>query len=290
LLALVLAGCAGEVAATPAPEPVVVVVTATPQDPAADQTATVLRVVDGDTIEVDIDGAVERLRYIGIDTPETNERCAGAATAVNEEVLGDGVVRLVPDEEDRDIYGRLLRYVYVGETFVNLELAERGVAVVMRIAPNTRHADEFKEAVGAAEKAGVGCLWDAELLAAEAAARAAATPTPEPTERIMVTNLHANAAGRDGENLNDEYVTIVNLGPDLEIGGWSLSDEADHRYAFADFTWATGVELRLHTGSGTDGDGVFYWGASSPIWNNTGDTLRLEDATGTQVLVYSYTD
>jgi micrococcal nuclease len=205
-------------------------------------------------------------------------------------VLGDGIVRLVPDEEDRDIYGRLLRYVYVGETFVNLELAERGVAVVMRIAPNTRHADEFKEAVAAAEKAGVGCLWDAESLAAEAAARAAATRTPVPTERIMVTNLHANAAGRDQENLNDEYVTIVNLGPYLEIGGWSLSNEADHRYTFADFTWATGVELRLHTGSGTDGDGAFYWGASSPIWNNTGDTLRLEDATGTQVLVYSYTD
>ncbi|MDP6349874.1 MAG: lamin tail domain-containing protein [Chloroflexota bacterium] len=208
----------------------------------------------------------------------------------NEAVLGDGIVRLVPDEEDRDIYGRLLRYVYVGETFVNLELAERGVAVVMRIAPNTRHADEFKEAVAAAEKAGVGCLWDAESLAAEAAARAAATRTPVPTERIMVTNLHANAAGRDQENLNDEYVTIVNLGPYLEIGGWSLSNEADHRYTFADFTWATGVELRLHTGSGTDGDGAFYWGASSPIWNNTGDTLRLEDATGTQVLVYSYTD
>ena len=92
--------------------------------------ATVLRVVDGDTIEVDIDGAVERLRYIGIDTPETDERCAQAATAANEAVLGEGIVRLVPDEENRDTYGRLLRYVYVGETFVNLELAERGVAVV----------------------------------------------------------------------------------------------------------------------------------------------------------------
>lgn len=200
----------------------VVVVTATPPDPATGQTATMIRVVDGDTIEVDINGAVERLRYIRIDTPETDERCAQAATAD--------------------------------------------------------------------EKAGVGCLWDAASLAAEAAARAAATATPEPTERIMVTNLHANAAGRDQENLNEEYVTIVNLGPDLEIGGWSPVDEADHRYTFADFTWATGVELRLHTGSGTDGDGVFYWGASSPIWNNTGDTLWLQDATGAQVLVYSYTD
>lgn len=250
--------------------------------------AQVVRVVDGDTIEVTFDGTVERVRYIGIDTPEVNARCADEATRANEELLGEDDVRLVPDEENRDVYGRILRYVYVRETHINLELAKRGLAKELRIAPNTRHADSFKEAVATARSEGTGCLWDPEALAADARARALATVTPTPTERLKVTRFRANAAGFDQENLNDEYVAIVNLGRDLEIGGWSVRDEADHRYVFPNFTWATGVEMRLHTGTGADGDGVFYWNATSPIWNNTGDTLWLEDANGEMVLTYRY--
>lgn len=292
MLALTFAGCLAGGTAAPVTPPTSAPESKAegPQDPRADGSATLVRVVDGDTIDVEIDGEVERLRYIGIDTPEIDERCAQAATAANELVLGDGKLRLAPDEENRDVYGRILRYVYIGETFVNLELAKLGLADVLRIAPNTRHADDFRDAVEAAKKAGTGCLWDPAALAAEEAARVAWTPTPEPTERISVTRLHTNAAGRDQENLNDEYVTMMNLGSDLEIGGWTLSDEADHRYVFPDFTWATGVELRLHTGFGTDGDGVFYWNSNSPIWNNTGDTLRLDDESGVMVLMHGYED
>ncbi len=215
-----------------------------PPEEAAD--VQVLRVVDGDTI----DGTVERVRYIGIDTPEVNARCADEATRLNQDLLGDSQVRLVPDEENRHVYGRILRYVYVGNIHLNLELAKRGVAGVLSIPPNTRHADSFKEAVATARAGGIGCLWDPAGLAAEARARASATPTP--TERLLVTRFRANAAGLDQENLNDEYVAIVNLGPDLEIGGWTVRDRADHTYVFPAYTWPTGVELRLHTGSGTD--------------------------------------
>ncbi len=90
--------------------------------------------------------------------------------------------------------------------------------------------------------------------------------------------------------MNDEYIVIMNLGPDLEIGGWTVRDRADPKYVFPTYTWPTGVELRLHTGSGTDGDGVFYWNSASPIWSNTGDILWLEDATGGTVLTYIYED
>jgi micrococcal nuclease len=250
----------------------------------------VLRVVDGDTIEVSIDGAIERVRYIGIDTPEVNARCADEATRLNQELLGDSQVRLVPDAENRDVYGRILRYVYVGDVHINLELAKRGVAVVLSISPNTRHADSFKQAVATAKAGGTGCLWDPAGLAAETRARASATPTPTPTERLLITRFRANAAGLDQENLNEEYITIVNFGPALEIGGWTVRDRADHTYVFPPYTWPTGVELRLHTGSGTDADGVFYWNSKSPIWNNTGDTLWLEDADGGAILTYIYQD
>ena len=217
-----------------------------------------------------------------------NTRCAEEATRINRELLGERRVRLVPDAENRDVYGRILRYVYVGDTHVNLELAKLGVAEVLRIAPNTRHADTFREAVAIARAEGTGCLWDPAALAADARARASATVTPTPAERLKITRLHANAAGRDQENLNDEYVAIMNLGPDLEIGGWTVRDRADHKYVFPAYTWSTGVELRLHTGTGKDGEGVFYWNSTSPIWNNTGDTLWLEDAAGGAVLTYTY--
>ena len=250
--------------------------------------AQVVRIVDGDTIEVTFDGTVERVRYIGIDTPEVNARCAQEATRTNQELLGESEVRLVPDSENRDVYGRILRYVYVGDTHVNLELAKRGVAEVLRIVPNTRHAENFKEAVATALAEGTGCLWDPRALAAQERARSSATATPTPTERLKVTRFHANAAGFDQQNLNDEYVAIMNLGPDLEIGGWTVRDRADHKYVFPAYRWPTGVELRLHTGAGDNGEGVFYWNSSSPIWNNTGDTLWLEDADGGTVLTHSY--
>ncbi len=83
-------------------------------------TAKVVRVVDGDTIEVSIDGSDEDVRYIGIDTPETVKpdtpvQCYGPQASAEDHRLVEGrTVRLVFDRERRDVYGRLLAYVYVG--------------------------------------------------------------------------------------------------------------------------------------------------------------------------------
>src|SRR3954468_11270326 len=81
-------------------------------------TARVLRVVDGDTIAVRLDGRQERVRYIGVDTPETKKpgspvECYGRrASAENERLVEGARVRLVADAEARDRYGRMLAYVY----------------------------------------------------------------------------------------------------------------------------------------------------------------------------------
>ena len=80
--------------------------------------AKVVRVVDGDTIHVQVDGRRETVRYIGVDTPEsvkpgTPVQCfAKRASAFNERLVAGERVRLVPDVEARDRYGRLLAYVY----------------------------------------------------------------------------------------------------------------------------------------------------------------------------------
>jgi micrococcal nuclease len=131
--------------------------------------ATVVRVVDGDTIVARIDGAQEKVRLIGIDTPETVKprspvECFGKeASAHTKELLPPGTpVRLVLDAEARDRYGRLLAYVYraADGEFVNLALARDGYAGQATFPPNVAHVDEFRAAVAQARAAGRG-LWSA---------------------------------------------------------------------------------------------------------------------------------
>lgn len=116
--------------------------------PASEQgyCAAVARVIDGDTIKL-VNG--ERVRYIGIDTPELHhpkklvEYLAKEAKEFNQKLVGGKVVRLEFDVEKRDKYGRLLAYVYVGNTFVNARLLEEGYAQILTIPPNLKYADEF---------------------------------------------------------------------------------------------------------------------------------------------------
>jgi micrococcal nuclease len=136
---------------------------------AVEPNATVVRVVDGDTLVVEVDGAEERVRLIGIDTPESVKRgspveCFGKeASRHTAELLPEGTpIRLVLDVEPRDRYERLLAYVYRASDglFVNLALAADGYAGLMTYPPNVAHVDELRRAVADARAAGVG-LWSA---------------------------------------------------------------------------------------------------------------------------------
>jgi micrococcal nuclease len=126
----------------------------------------VSRVVDGDTVEVQLGGETEDVRYIGVDTPETVKPgapvdCFGPqASAFNHRLVEGRRVHLVLGEERRDVYGRLLAYVYLGDRFVNAELVQRGLARTLTIPPNDRYAGRFKRLEMAASRAGRG-LWGA---------------------------------------------------------------------------------------------------------------------------------
>ncbi|HEY2333603.1 MAG TPA: thermonuclease family protein [Solirubrobacterales bacterium] len=126
--------------------------------------AYVIRAVDGDTIEARIDGRDEYVRYIGVDTPETVKpdtpvQCFGPrASSFNHRLVERQRVRLVFGVERRDVYGRLLAYVYLGHRFVNAILARRGLARTLTIPPNDRFAPLFRRLELRAAKAGRG-LW-----------------------------------------------------------------------------------------------------------------------------------
>lgn len=135
--------------------------------PALEPNATVERVVDGDTIIVDLAGTRERVRLLGIDTPESvaenrPDQCFGAEAAAYLAALlpADTPVTLIRDVEARDRYDRLLAYVVRtnDQLFVNLELLRQGFAAVMIFEPNSHYRDRFEDAETDARAAGTG-LW-----------------------------------------------------------------------------------------------------------------------------------
>ncbi len=123
----------------------------------------VTRVIDGDTIEIE---GGERVRYIGIDTPETVDprkpvQCFGVeASKKNKEMVEGKIVRLEKDITDRDKYNRLLRYIYVGDIFINLELVKQGFAYSYSYPPDIKYQDQIVNAQQEAKDANRG-LWSA---------------------------------------------------------------------------------------------------------------------------------
>jgi len=131
------------------------------------QWADVSRVVDGDTIVVRIAGTEDRVRYIGVDTPETVDprkpvqAFGPEATALNKSLVQGQRVCLEKDITERDRYGRLLRYVWLADgRLVNEELLLAGLATVVTYPPDVKYVESrYLPAQRAAREAGRG-LWE----------------------------------------------------------------------------------------------------------------------------------
>lgn len=182
-LCLILAACSGAGKApvslpttTDSPSPAASAPALLPRSPASELTpALVTRVIDGDTIEVAIGGRSFRVRYIGIDTPETVHpqrpvECFGKQAADRNRQLVEGkMVGLEKDVSDTDSFGRLLRYVWADGRMVNAVLVEEGFALASTFPPDVRYAELFAALQARAREEGRG-LW-----------APGACETPEPT-------------------------------------------------------------------------------------------------------------
>lgn len=133
--------------------------------PAGVEEGRVVRVVDGDTIHVEVAGVRSTIRLIGIDTPETVDprvevACFGPeASAAAKELLDGETVYLEKDVSNVDRYGRLLRYVYLDTgVMVNEQLVKDGYAISSTYPPDVKHQQLFIAAQRSAREANLG-LW-----------------------------------------------------------------------------------------------------------------------------------
>lgn len=158
----------------------------------------VVRVIDGDTIDVSIDGKTERVRLIGIDTPETVDprkpvQCFGKEASTKLHALLTGkMVNLEddPSQDARDKYGRMLAYVFLADgTHINLLMIQRGYANEYTYRVPYKYQSTFKAAALAAKQAKVG-LW-----ADEACAGDTTQPTPIKSEGTKTDTSQSQSSG-----------------------------------------------------------------------------------------------
>jgi len=138
--------------------------------------AVVTRVIDGDTVELD-NG--ERLRLIGIDTPERGRPYFEEAKAKLTELVEGRQVELEKDLSERDRYGRLLRYIWLGGVFINVEMVQLGYANSYTYPPDVKYQEEILAAEREARERQLG-LWAPTLLTASGDARYVASRLREP--------------------------------------------------------------------------------------------------------------
>lgn len=249
--------------------------------------AQVTRVIDGDTIEVNLVGKIYKVRYIGIDTPETVDpekpiQSFGLeASAKNKELVEGKTVRLVKDVSETDKYGRLLRYVYVGDLFINAELVKLGYAQVATYPPDVKYQEYFLDLQREAEAAGRG-LW--------ANPKTTETPTTDIAINVQITKIFFDGIVSNVES--DEYVEITNLGNEVvELKGWILKDISDGApsFTFPSYILQPGKSIRVYTNEIHSEYGSFSFGSSKAVWNNTSpDTAVLFNAEGQEISRKSY--
>jgi endonuclease YncB( thermonuclease family) len=285
--------------------------------------AQVVKVVDGDTIKVEIDGTVYPVRYIGIDCPETVhpsepvQWMGPEACNCNRRLVEGKTVYLEKDVSETDQYGRLLCYVFLADgTFVNAELIRQGYAQSVTYPPDVRYQDLFLEAQQEAREAERG-LWGPTPTplprptatpipptTTQVPATESPQPTPVPTQPPAPTVAPTEAPPAQGDVRisyiyydgqvarveSDEYAVIKNMGGSpVNVGGWRLNaGNPGQDFVFPSFELQPEQECRVYTNEYHPETCGFSFGCGQALWRNSGDCGYLYDASGAEVATYCY--
>jgi micrococcal nuclease len=249
------------------------------QQPSINSTRSVkvIRVLDGDTIEIE---GGERVRYLGINAPEAGEPYSTQATRENERLVAGQTVNLEFDAQTQDRYGRLLAYVWTGDVLINKEIVRNGYAVNETIQPNVKYQDLILKAQKEARGACRG-LW------------AGFCSQNKETSCVKIVNVNADAPGNDNENKNGEWIEIKNFcGQAVSMSGWLLKDNsAGNKYQFGNFSLESAKSVIIYSGCGIPTQDKLYWQCPEgkyAVWNNTGDHAFLYDDGGNLITEYKY--
>jgi micrococcal nuclease len=232
--------------------------------------AFVVRVIDGDTIEIE---GGQKVRLLGINAPEKGQ--AFYEQAIKKlKIIENKTVILESDFEDRDRYNRLLRWIWYDGQLINTQLVAEGLAFSY-MAEGTKYEEQINTAQKQAQQAGLG-LWS--------------IPESNFSRCIGIQIFEWNAPGDDRYNLNGEYVTFKNAcNYPINMTGWILADSSNNRFVFPQFIVQSLSKVTVYTGSGQNNETALFWSSSKPIWNNDGDSLYLKDSNGNTILYWSYT-
>lgn len=234
----------------------------------------VTNVIDGDSIEVN---GKEKVRYIGVNTPEKNQPYYTEAVEKNKSLVLNKQVKLQYDVQRQDTYGRTLAYVYVDNIFINNELIKSGVAISETIQPNSSQQDLFVQAQKQARESCSG-MWSSLC-----------SPT---AKCITITGVN-NPKGNDTKDINNEWIQMKNVcQSQVSLSNWLLKDNsASNSYTFKSLTIRPNQTFTLHSGCGTDTAIDIYWACpaqKNSVWNNDGDHAFLYNEKKELVADYSY--
>lgn len=259
--------------------------TKTPTPTRMPEIALVTRVIDGDTIEVEMNGDRYQVRYIGVDSPEGGQPFSKEATQANQQMVEGQTVELVKDVSETDQYDRLLRYVYLEDgTLVNAILVRVGYARASAYPPDTSYQSLFENEQQKAQRDSLG-MW----------AQPTPTNTVSPSEVASQVEFDPdcsqfNAPGDDNQNSNEEYVCFQNPGSlSVDLTGWTIVDDYGWTYTFPLFTLEADSRVKVRTGCGENtAQDLFWCKEETAIWNNGGDCVHLLDAKGDLAIEYCY--
>lgn len=228
----------------------------TPASSPEREKAHVEKVIDGDTIKIIIDGTTYTVRYIGVDSPESQNDEWMGQEAKDENirlVLGQDVY-LEKDVSETDVYSRLLRYVYLTDgTFVNAELVKLGVAESLAYPPDTKYQAILDDLELEAIANGIG-IW-----------QSAPTPKPSNTPLDTAENIQITSVDKQAE-----YVDIKNLGNiTVSLNGWMLRSERGDQDCYLNGNLDPGVTLRIWALAADDEEEGYHCNKGSNIWNNS---------------------
>lgn len=225
------------------------------------ETAKVSRIIDGDTIEIE---SGEKVRLLGINTPEKGEKYYAEAKNFLEEYISNETIQLEYGDEKFDKYNRILAYIHFNEENINLKIVEEGFATPYFPSGKDVHYYEFSDA------------WNACL---------------DSNKNLCEKSQNSCSACiilKEFDYYDEEIIFSNSCNFSCSLDKWKIKDEGRKEYTFENFILEGGENVRIIVGSGNNDDSNLFWENETSVWTSSGDTLFLRDEKGKLILLERY--